>query len=118
MRDILVVGAKDEIIENVPKYLALLGYKVKSASNPKEAIQFFDDGLNFDLLITEVERTAEVMNMVRHIRKALLNSELPIIVIADSDDEIDTGLFDSVLKMPLKLKTLGEEVNRLGSAGE
>jgi CheY-like chemotaxis protein len=118
MKHILVVSAKDEIIENVPKYLALLGYKVKSAPNPKEAIQLFDNGANFDLLITEVERTADVLDMVRHIRKSLSNSELPIIVLAEPDDEIDTALFDSVLKMPLKLKTLGEEVSRLGPAGE
>jgi CheY-like chemotaxis protein len=119
MRHILVVSAKDEIIENVPKYLSLLGYKVKSASNPKEAVQFFDCGLDLDLIITAVERTADAVDMVRHIRKSLLKSELPIIALPGSDDEFDdTALFDSVLKMPLKLKTLGEEVSRLRPTAE
>jgi CheY-like chemotaxis protein len=119
MRHILLVSAKDEIVENVPKYLSLLGYKVKSASDPKEAVQLFDYGLDFDLIITAVERTADAVAMVRHIRKSLLKSELPIIALAGSDDEFDdTALFDSVLKMPFKLKILGEAVSRLGPAAE
>ena len=119
MGHILLVSAKDEITENVPKYLSLLGYKVKSASNPRQAMQLFDGGMNFDLIITALERTEDAAEMVRHVRKSLLKSELPIIALAGSDDPLgDTALFDSLLKMPFKLKILGEEVSRLEPTAE
>ena len=73
MGHILLVSAKDEITENVPKYLSLLGYKVKSASNPRQAMQLFDGGMDFDLIITALERTEDAAEMVRHVRKSLLN---------------------------------------------
>jgi CheY-like chemotaxis protein len=113
MKTIIVASGNTEILDNVPKYLSLLGYKVKPVSNAEEVIQLAASIVSVDLMIIEV-KPLSTTGLVEKIRESVKMPELPIIGIVDSNINLDDNdLFTSILRKPFKLKALGQEVLRV-----
>jgi len=110
MEYILVVDDNEENLRVMRMFLTALGYKVKVALNGVEAVRLLDTGLKVDFVITDIAMPGLNGNDVaRYVR----NSQRPrtaIVAITGSPDDIDRGLFNSILVKPYKLRTLAEKI--------
>ena len=107
MDHILIIDGRYDICDLLQKCLAPLGYEVKGAHDGEEAIELFNNGYNFTLVITDTKMPKISANAVaKHIRGSD-NSGTPIVAITGpGDDEIDHELFNFILMKPFMLKTL------------
>jgi len=107
MDHILIIDGRYDICNLLHKCLTPLGYEVKGAHNGEEAIELFNNGYNFTLVITDTNMPKISANAVaKHIRGSD-KSDTPIVaIIGPGDDEIDHELFNFILMKPFMLKTL------------
>ena len=114
MNQILVIDDEKSILNIVKQVLSKYGYKVEIASDGKEGIQKFNDGL-FDLVITDILMPGIDGNgVVQHIR----NSDrqyTPIIGFSGTPWFLKDSEFDIVLTKPFPLKDLVYAVQDLSS---
>jgi len=107
---ILVIYDDADDLENVRLFLSFCGYKVEAYSNWEEARSLFNRELDCEFLITKGKmREINGNDIALYIRNSQ-KSETPIVAIGSTGDDIDPGLFNSVLMTPLKLKVLEQRV--------
>ena len=102
MSRIMVIDDQDGILSFLPE----LGYEVKDAQDGEEGIELFNNGYNFDLVITEVSMPGMNGNAVAKYIRSSDKPGTPIVAITRSGDDINKQLFDFVLMKPFPLKTL------------
>ena len=111
MDHILVIDDEDMVLDFLRKALAYFGYSVTVAHDGEEAIEFFSNGYNFDLVITDIMMPRMNGNEVaKHIRSSD-KSDTPMVAITGScEDDIDRQLFNFVLLKPFDLGALVDVV--------
>jgi len=111
MDHILVIDDEDMVLDFLRKALAYFGYSVTVAHDGEEAIEFFSNGYNFDLVITDIMMPRMNGNEVaKHIRSSY-KSDIPMVAITGScEDDIDRQLFNFVLLKPFDLGALVDVV--------
>jgi len=111
MEDILVVDDNEENLRAMRMFLTFLGYKVKEASNGEEAVRLLDTGVKrIDFVITDIAmRGLNGNDVARYVRNSQ-SPRTPIVAITGYSDDIDRGLFNSILVKPYRLRTLAEKI--------
>ncbi len=106
MDNILVIEDEEGILFSLRKVLTHLGYKVKCAHDGREGIQIFNNGYDFDLVITGINMPKMSGNEVaRYIRNSD-RSDTPMVAISGSAEDIHRNLFDFSLMKPFRLESL------------
>ena len=106
MDQILVIDDEDMVVDFLRSTLAYLGHSVTVAHDGKEGIEFFKNGYNFDLVITDIMMPRMNGNAVaKHIRSSD-KADTPIVAITGYGDDIDRELFNFVLLKPFGLEAL------------
>ena len=112
MQQILVIDDEKSILDIFQKGLRKYDYNVEIASDVKEGIQKFDDGV-FDLVITDIlMQGGNGDDIVRHIRSSDRQST-PVIGISGTPWLLNNSDFDMVLTKPFPLKTLVNAIHDL-----
>jgi len=111
MDHILVIDDEDMVLNFLRSALAYLGHSVTVAHDGKEGIEFFKNGYNFGLVITDIMMPRMNGNAVaKHIRSSD-KADTPIVAITGSgEDDIDRELFNYVLLKPFNLEALADVV--------
>ena len=111
MKNILIIDDESTILSVLYEYLTGLGYFVKVAHNGDEGLRLFNDGYDFDLVITDINMPILDGNEVaRHIKNSD-QPEIPLIAITGSYNNIvHEGLFDFILPKPFKLSLLKDKI--------
>ena len=106
MGQILVIDDDNAVLTSICKVLKYLGYEVKCARDGKEGIAALENHRNVALVITDIRMPGMDGNAVaRYIRNSK-SKGVSIVALTGSDDEIDRGLFDTVLIKPFNIKEL------------
>ena len=108
MDQILIIDDHEHIRKTMGYFLETLGYKVKTACNGKQGIDYFNEIKNFKVVITDIQMP--IMNG-NEVAKQIRESErpnIPIIAITGCTDayDIDNGLFDFILHKPFSMSSL------------
>jgi len=107
MGPILVIDNRYDIRNFLHKALSPMGYEVKGAHDAAEGIELFNNGCNFNLVITDINMPMINANAVAKHIKSSDKADTPIVaIIGSGDDDINRELFNFVLMKPFKLKTL------------
>ena len=107
MDHILVIDNKYDICNFLHEALGPVGYEVKGAHDSEEGIELFNNGYNFNLVITDINMPRINANAVAKHIKSSDKANIPIVAIIDSgNDGINRELFNFVLVKPFRLKTL------------
>lgn len=115
MLTILVIDDDRTILNMVKLTLTKFGYNVETASDGKEGIQKFDNGL-FDLVITDVRMPVmDGKRVVKHIRNSA-RPFTPVIGISGTPWLLEDSDFDLVISKPFQLKVLLDSVVNLTAA--
>ena len=117
MEYILVIDDNEENLSATRMFLTVLGYKVKVASNGEEAVRLLDTGLKIDFVITDIAMPRMNGNDVARYVRSSQRPRTPIVAITGSPDDIDRGLFNSILVKPYKLRTLAEKISSFMQGG-
>jgi len=110
MEYILVVDDNEDNLRVMRMFLTALGYKVKVALNGVEAVRLLDTGLKVDFVITDIAMPGLNGNDVARYVRNSPRPRTPIVAITGSSDDIDRGLFNSILVKPYRLRTLAEKI--------
>jgi CheY-like chemotaxis protein len=111
MENILVIDDEDMVLNFLRNTLAYLGYSVTVAHDGEEGVEFFDNGYNFGLVITDISMPRMNGNAVAKSIRSSDKSDIPIIAITGSvEDDIDRELFNFVLSKPFDLNVLVDVV--------
>jgi CheY-like chemotaxis protein len=108
---VLVVYDNLEDLNNVRLFLHVSGYDAKAFSSWEEARKAFDGDSSCDLVITKARISGVTASDIAEYIKNSRIPQTPIIAINSAGDDIDPGLFNSILTPPFALKVLGEEVS-------
>jgi DNA-binding response OmpR family regulator len=112
MQKILVIDDEKPILDIFQQGLRKYGCNVEIASDVKEGIKKFDDGV-FDLVITDIlMQGGNGDDIVRHIRSSDRQST-PVIGISGTPWLLNNSDFDMVLTKPFPLKTLVNAIHDL-----
>ena len=107
---ILVIHDNEEDLENIRLFLTLSGYNIEASSSWEQARSLFHRDPSCDLVITKMKMNEtngnDIANYIRNSQK----TQIPILAIGGTGDNIDRNLFNSVLITPFKLKVFGETV--------
>ena len=107
---ILVIHDNEEDLENIRLFLTLSGYNIEASSSWEQARRLFDRDPSCDLVIAKMKMKEtngnDIANYIRNSQK----TQIPILAIGGTGNNIDRNLFNSVLMTPVKLKFLGETV--------
>ena len=107
---ILVIHDNEEDLENIRLFLTLSGYNIEASSSWEQARSLFHRDPSCDLVITKMKMNEtngnDIANYIRNSQK----TQIPILAIGGTGNNIDRNLFNSVLMTPVKLKFLGETV--------
>jgi len=112
MDQILIIDDHEPIRKTVGYFLESLGYKVKTASNDKQGIDYFNDLKNFKVVITDIQMPLMDGNEVaRQIRESE-RSNTPIIAVTgyENDYDIENELFDFILYKPFSMNSLADVI--------
>ena len=113
MNNILVIEDEKSILEFLRKVLSHFGYSVRAALDGEEGLEMFDNGYDFDLVITDIDMPKLNGNDVaKHIRRSD-KSATPVIGITGSDACVEREFFDMLLIKPFRLETLVDTLNRV-----
>ena len=114
MRRILVIDDEKSILDIFQQGLRKYNCNVEIASNVKDGIKKFDDGV-FDLVITDIlMQGGNGDDIVGHIRSSERQST-PVIGISGTPWLLNNSDFDMVLTKPFPLKTLVNVIHELSS---
>ena len=106
MAQALVIDDEENILNILRTLLVKLDFDVKVARDGKEGIELFEDGHDFDLVITDIRMPRMDGNQVaKHIRGSG-KPDTPIAAISGYGKEINKGLFDFSITKPFRLETI------------
>lgn len=112
----LVVDDNDAVRDMVTEVLSdMLDLEVVTASNGQEALDAYDGGTGFDIVVTDLEMP--VMNgpaLIRTIRS--IKPEQPIILVTGNTEELESAaqrLGVVTIGKPFKIAELMQEVSAL-----
>lgn len=107
MKYILVIDDDSTILSLLYEYLLHLGYTVEIAHNGDDGIKLFNNGIHFDLVITDINMPILDGNEVARFIRNSDTPETPVIAITGSyHDIINRELFDFVLLKPFNMDSL------------
>jgi CheY-like chemotaxis protein len=111
---ILVIDDDKSICSLIQAFLAKMGYEVEVAHDGKAGIECFDNGPDFDLVITDIRMPKmNGSDVARHIRGSDRPSTPIVAITGFSDTDISIGFFDSLLTKPFDLDALKDIVTSL-----
>lgn len=114
MQQILVIDDEKSLLDIFQQALSGSCCNVEIASDVKEGIKKFDDGL-FDLVITDILMPGGSGNdIVRHVRSSD-RQFTPVIGISGTPWLLKDGDFDMVFTKPFPLKKLVKAIHDLSS---
>jgi DNA-binding response OmpR family regulator len=114
MQQILIIDDEKSLLDIFQQVLNKFGCHVEMASDVKEGIKKFDDGL-FDLVITDILMPGgSGSDIVRHIRSSD-RQFTPVIGISATPWLLNNSDFDRVFIKPFPLKELVNAVHDLSS---
>jgi DNA-binding response OmpR family regulator len=106
MEKVLVIDDEENILNIIRTLLIKQGFKVKVACDGMEGIELFDNGHDFDLVITDIRMPRANGNQVaKHIRDSD-KSNTPIVAMSGYGNEIDKSLFDFSITKPFRLEII------------
>ena len=103
MARILVIDDDETILAVVHEFLTQHGYHVKAAHSGEEGIELFDNGSNFDLVITDIRMPGIDGNEVAEYIRRSDRADTPIMAISGFIDNIDKDLFNIFIQKPFDL---------------
>ena len=106
MKHILVIDDEVDTLEYLEKALTRLGYEVKVARGGEEGIKFLMNGYRADLVVTDINMPKMNGNAVAKSIRSSNRSDIPIVAITGSGDQVNRELFDFVLIKPFSPKIL------------
>jgi CheY-like chemotaxis protein len=114
MRYILVIDDNKSICSLLRAFLTKMGYQVEVAHDGKAGIECFDNGPDFDLVITDIRMPKmNGSDVARHIRGSNRPATPIVAITGFSDTDISIGFFDTLLTKPFDLDTLEDTVTSL-----
>ena len=114
MGNILIIDDDKSICSLIHAFLSKMGYDVEVAHDGKEGIKSFDEGPDFDLVITDIRMPKmNGSDVARHIRRSDRPSTPIVAITGFSDTDISIGFFDSLLTKPFDLNDLEDAVTSL-----
>ena len=115
MAQALVIDDEENILNILRTLLVKLDFDVKVARDGKEGIELFEDGHDFDLVITDIRMPRMDGNQVAECIRGSGKADIPIVAISGYSKEIDESLFDFLLWKHFGIETivnLFEELKR------
>jgi CheY-like chemotaxis protein len=117
MAHLLLIDDEEEILKSLSKGLSYLGYSVKVAHDGEQGIRVFDQGNDFDCVITGIRMPRMSGNAVaRYIRNSLRPHTPVVAITGSSEDAIDKEFFNSYLIKPFRLKSLIDLIGSLNKS--
>ena len=114
----LVIDDENNILNILRTLLEKLNFEVKVAHDGREGIELFEDGHDFDLVITDIRMPRADGNQVaKHIRGSG-KPDTPIVAMSGYNDKADGELFDFTLEKPFNLKELMTVVKAIEGENE
>ena len=111
---ILVIDDDKIICSLLRAFLTKVGYQVEVAHDGQAGIEYFDNGPDFDLVITDIRMPKMTGSEVaRHIRGSDRPATPIVAITGFSDTDISIGFFDSLLTKPFDLDDLEDAVTLL-----
>jgi CheY-like chemotaxis protein len=111
MRCILKIDDDKSICSLLPGFLTKMGYEVEVAHDGKAGIECFDNGPDFDSVITDIRMPKmDGSEVAKHIRGSNRPGTPIVAITGFSDTDISIGLFDSLLTKPFSLDDLKQVV--------
>ena len=111
---ILVIDDDKSICSLLRAFLTKMGYEVEVAHDGEAGIECFDNGPDFDLVITDIRMPKMTGSEVaRHIRGSARPATPIVAITGFSDTDISIGFFDSLLTKPFDLDDLENAVTSL-----
>jgi CheY-like chemotaxis protein len=118
MAQALVIDDEENILNVLQTTLVKLDFEVKVAHDGREGIEFFEDGYDFDLVITDIRMPRVDGNQVaKHIRGSG-KPNTPIVAMSGYNDKTEGELFDFTLEKPFNLKELMTVVKAIESENQ
>jgi two-component system cell cycle sensor histidine kinase/response regulator CckA len=109
----LVIDDEKHILNILRTLLIKQGFKVKVAHDGREGIKLFDNGHDFDLVITDIRMPQVNGNQVaKHIRGSD-KPNTPIVAMSGYPKEIDKRLFDFSITKPFRLETIIDVIEKI-----
>ena len=119
MMNVLLIDDDESITNLFEKYLTRIGYNVVATNNGGDGLYNFNNGHNFDVVITDIDMPGLNGNDVARLIRESKKKTIPIIAITGSDMlDIQYDLFNEVLTKPVRLQTLSEMIYNYGSGGD
>lgn len=114
----LIIDDEKNILNILRTLLVKLDFEVKMAHDGREGIELFEDGHDFDLVITDIRMPRADGNQVaKHIRGSD-KPDTPIVAMSGYNDKADGELFDFTLEKPFNLKELMTVVKAIEGENE
>jgi len=114
MVNILIIDDDKSICSLIHVFLSKMGYEVEVAHDGKEGIRSFDEGPDFDLVITDIRMPKmDGSEVARHIRDSDRPSTPILAITGFCDTDISIGFFDSLLTKPFGLDDFKNAVTSL-----
>ena len=114
----LIIDDEKNILSILRTLLVKLDFEVKEAHDGREGIELFEDGHDFDLVITDIRMPRVDGNQVaKHIRGSG-KPDTPIVAMSGYNDKADGELFDFTLEKPFNLKELMTVVKAIEGENE
>jgi len=114
----LIIDDEKNILNILRTLLVKLDFEVKMAHDGREGIELFEDGHDFDLVITDIRMPRVDGNQVaKHIRGSG-KPDTPIVAMSGYNDKADGELFDFTLEKPFNLKELMTVVKAIEGENE
>ncbi len=113
MAKVLIIDDEKNIRNILQTLLIKLDFKVKVARDGREGIELFEDGHDFDLVITDIRMPRVDGNQVaKHIRGSD-KPDTPIVAMSGYGKEIDKALFDFSITKPFRLETIIDVIKKI-----
>ena len=107
MDKVLFIDDDENILNFATKLLCHLGYEVKIAHDGEEGIELLRKNHGFKVVITDITMPKKNGNQVaKYIRDNKKIHDTPIFAITGLPEDVEHGLFDSILTKPFKVKEL------------
>jgi len=114
----LIIDDEKNILNILRTLLVKLDFEVKMAHDGREGIGLFEDGHDFDLVITDIRMPRADGNQVaKHIRGSG-KPDTPIVAMSGYNDKADGELFDFTLEKPFNIKELMTVVKAIEDENE
>jgi CheY-like chemotaxis protein len=118
MAQALIIDDEKNILNILRTLLVKLDFEVKVAHDGREGIELFEDGHDFDMVITDIRMPRVDGNQVaKHIRGSG-KPDTPIVAMSGYNDKADGELFDFTLAKPFNLKELMTVVKTIKGGNE